>query len=57
MATIWKPFLVGSLIAGVTCSALGYFLVSTLWRLSVARQARNKKKKRQQGIATEMQES
>lgn len=56
MATIWKPFLVGSLIAGVTCSALGYFLVSTLWRLSVARQARNKKKKRQQGVATEIQE-
>lgn len=46
MATVWKPFLLGSFIVGIACSIAGYFLVRLLWRLHVLRQLRTKRKRK-----------
>lgn len=35
LAHIWKPFLLGSLIIGVSLSGLGYIAVQVFWRLHV----------------------
>lgn len=35
--TVWKPFLLGSLIMGTVAGAAGYLLVTIIWRVSVWR--------------------
>ncbi len=40
---IWKPFLLGCLIAGVTSSVLGYFGIQIFWRWHVMRAWKNRK--------------
>jgi uncharacterized protein len=35
--TVWKPFLLGSLIMAVLAGGSGYFLVNIIWRVSVQR--------------------
>jgi uncharacterized protein (DUF2062 family) len=46
LAAIWKPFLLGCIICGLFCGSLGYFVVSILWRLQVARRWHEPKKRR-----------
>ncbi len=43
---IWRPFLLGCLICGFFFGALGYFIISLLWRMRVARRWRERKLKR-----------
>ncbi len=37
MSTIGPPFLLGCLVCGIICSAIGYFGIRGLWRYSVVR--------------------
>jgi uncharacterized protein len=39
LAVLW-PLMVGSLVCGIVCSALGYFTTQALWRLRLMRQIR-----------------
>lgn len=43
---IWRPFLLGCLICGLFCGCLGYFVISLMWRLRVARLWRERKARR-----------
>ena len=45
---IWRPFLLGSLICGFFFGALGYFIISILWRMRVSRQWRKRNANRRQ---------
>jgi uncharacterized protein (DUF2062 family) len=38
LSTLWQPFLLGSVVAGVVFGALGYGLVQLFWRWRVGRQ-------------------
>lgn len=42
---IWKPLFLGSLTAGVFCSALAYTLLDLLWRRHTLKRWRNRHKK------------
>lgn len=44
LSTLWQPFLLGSVIAGLVFGALGYGLVQAYWRWGVGRQWRLRKK-------------
>lgn len=45
---IWKPFILGCLICGVTSAIIGFFSVRWLWRLNVVKKWKLRQKKRQQ---------
>jgi uncharacterized protein (DUF2062 family) len=42
----WEPFLLGCFVVGAASAATGYFLVRTLWRLSVMRNWQIRKERR-----------
>ncbi|AQA18763.1 ATP-binding protein [Halioglobus japonicus] len=44
---IWLPFLTGCFICGLFFGSVGYFVISILWRMRVARMWRERKKRRQ----------
>jgi uncharacterized protein (DUF2062 family) len=46
LTTLWQPFLLGSIVAGVVLGVMGYFLTMGYWRWWVARQWRLRKEKR-----------
>ncbi len=46
LSTIWQPFLLGCFICGLFFGSLGYFVVSMLWRMRVARLWAERKKRR-----------
>lgn len=46
LSTLWQPFLLGSVIAGVVMAALGYSLTLLYWRWWVGRQWRRRKNRR-----------
>jgi len=48
MGTLLQPFLLGSFLVSTAASATGYLLVRGLWRLSVVRHDRRKKRERRQ---------
>jgi uncharacterized protein (DUF2062 family) len=45
-SAIWKPFLLGCLICGLSAGSLGYFVINMLWRWQVARKWRQRKLRR-----------
>ena len=55
LEAIWQPFLLGCLLCGLFFGSLGYFVISILWRIRVARNWRKRKKRRK--LAREMLES
>jgi uncharacterized protein (DUF2062 family) len=46
LTTIWQPFLLGCFICGLFFGSLGYFIVSMLWRMRVARHWTERKRLR-----------
>jgi uncharacterized protein (DUF2062 family) len=46
LATIWQPFLLGSFVCGLFFGSLGYFVISMLWRMRVARHWAERKRSR-----------
>jgi uncharacterized protein (DUF2062 family) len=48
--TLWQPFLLGSLVAGVVLGVAGYFLTMGYWRWWVGRQWRQRKAKRRESL-------
>jgi len=48
LSEIWKPFLLGSLVAGIVSATAGMLLVRLLWRLQVVRHWQKRKDKRLQ---------
>ena len=46
LSTVWKPFLLGCLVCGLSAGSLGYFAVSMLWRWQVVHKWRQRKKRR-----------
>ncbi|MEH6517986.1 MAG: DUF2062 domain-containing protein [Halioglobus sp.] len=46
LATVWQPFLLGSFICGLFFGSLGYFVISMLWRMRVARHWAERKRSR-----------
>ncbi|MBC9251356.1 ATP-binding protein [Pseudomonas alcaligenes] len=51
LASVWQPFLLGSLIAGVLCGALAYALTMLYWRWWVAHNWRKRQQRRRQAEA------
>ncbi|MFT6051475.1 MAG: hypothetical protein ACI9B9_001115 [Halioglobus sp.] len=52
LVQIWRPFLLGCLTCGFFFGALGYFVISMLWRMRVARLWRQRKaRRRKQALA------
>jgi len=43
LSSIWQPFLLGTLLAGITSAVLGYCTVRGLWRLNLTRYYRRRK--------------
>jgi uncharacterized protein (DUF2062 family) len=43
LASIWQPFLLGSLLTGIASAVLGYCTVRGLWRLNLTRYHRRRK--------------
>jgi len=46
LTEIWRPFLLGSFIAGMVSATLGMLIVRLLWRLQVVRRWQKRKDKR-----------
>jgi uncharacterized protein (DUF2062 family) len=46
LGAIWKPFLLGCLICGLSCGSLGYFFMSMLWRWHVVNRWLERKRRR-----------
>jgi len=46
LASIWKPFLLGCLICGLSLGSLGYFAMSMVWRAHVMHRWRQRKLRR-----------
>ena len=46
LATVWRPFLLGSLICGLFFGSMGYFTISMLWRWRVSYRWRQRKRQR-----------
>ena len=46
LATLWQPFLLGSVVVGLVLGVIAYFGVMMYWRLWVSRQWARRKKKR-----------
>ena len=46
LSTLWQPFLLGSVVAGLVLGALAYCLTMTYWRWWVGRQWTRRKKDR-----------
>ena len=51
MGGVWQPLLLGSLTCGLFFGSLGYFVISMLWRIRVARQWKARKRKRLQELS------
>ncbi len=47
---IWLPFILGCLICGLMSGALGYFVISMLWRWQVSRRWRRRKERRKRPV-------
>ncbi|TKB44116.1 DUF2062 domain-containing protein [Thalassotalea mangrovi] len=45
LTAVWAPFLLGCLVCAVFFSTLGYLGISTLWKLNVSRNWRNRKQR------------
>ncbi|MFF7706843.1 DUF2062 domain-containing protein [Pseudomonas sp. NPDC007930] len=43
LATMWQPFLLGSVVCAVLAGLLGYYATQVLWRWSVGRQWRRRR--------------
>lgn len=46
LVNIWKPLLLGSLIAGIVCSIASYFIIHQLWRFYIIHSWNKRKKNR-----------
>jgi len=46
LATLWQPFLLGSVVVGLVLGVIAYFAVMMYWRWWVSRQWARRKKKR-----------
>lgn len=46
LQAIWQPFLLGCLVCGLFFGALGYFVISTLWRWRVGVHWRRRQRRR-----------
>ncbi len=46
LAGIWKPFLLGSLVAGLVASAVGSIAINVLWRIHIVTRWRERRAKR-----------
>lgn len=46
LTTLWQPFLLGSVVAGVVLGVMGYFLTMSYWRWWVGRQWRSRRERR-----------
>jgi uncharacterized protein len=46
LQAIWQPFLLGCLLCGLFFGSVGYFVISILWRMRVARMWRERQKRR-----------
>ncbi|MNE86892.1 hypothetical protein D3C80_1840290 [compost metagenome] len=46
LASLWQPFLLGSVVAGLVLGALAYCMTMTYWRWWVSRQWTRRKKSR-----------
>ncbi|MDR6960671.1 uncharacterized protein (DUF2062 family) [Pseudomonas brassicacearum] len=46
LATLWQPFLLGSVVTGLVLGALAYFVTMSYWRWWVTRQWKRRKKSR-----------
>lgn len=51
LGQIWQPLLFGCLILGIVSSALGYFIINTIWRRSVRASWKKRKEERKAGKA------
>ncbi|WP_240732674.1 DUF2062 domain-containing protein [Halioglobus maricola] len=49
---IWQPFLTGCFICGLFFGSVGYFVISILWRMRVARMWRERKKRRKKALSS-----
>ncbi|MDB6445461.1 MULTISPECIES: DUF2062 domain-containing protein [Pseudomonas] len=47
LSTLWRPFLLGSVVTGLVLGVLAYFVTMSYWRWWVARQWKKRKKRRQ----------
>ena len=45
LQAIWQPFLLGCLLCGLFFGSVGYFVISILWRIRVARMWRKRQKR------------
>ena len=45
LQAIWQPFLLGCMLCGLFFGSVGYFVISILWRIRVARMWRKRKKR------------
>lgn len=48
--TIWQPMLLGCLLLGLAAAIVGYVVLDSLWRLSIANYKNRKRKKRQESV-------
>lgn len=57
LAAVWRPFLLGCLVAGLFFGCLGYFVISLLWRWRVSYRWRRRRERRRQQAAGQQQVS
>lgn len=53
LSAIWKPFLMGCLVCGLSAGSLGYFVISMLWRWQVSRKWHQRKLRRREKSAND----
>ena len=46
LSAVWKPFLLGCLICGLSAGSLGYFVINMLWRWQVIHKWQQRKLRR-----------
>ncbi len=51
LSGIWKPFLLGCLICGLSAGSLGYFAINMLWRWQVTHKWHQRKQRRKARLA------
>lgn len=57
LKAIWQPFLLGCLLCGLFFGSMGYFVISILWRMRVARKWRERARRRRLAVAMKKQAS
>ena len=46
LVAIWQPFLTGCLVLGTISSAIGYFAIQIMWRISISRRRARRRSRR-----------